>query len=213
MHSWDPAYLLLSSLLPAGITALIFGERPGYRLMASFSSGALALAVGTALLLAKATPALAALAGLATGLAYANALLDLLEGLVADIASVGIAISGLGASLLMALPGQTLLWALLVSLAGGLLAALILWGVSWFYKLRRCRPGLGSGDVILAAAAGTWSGLPFVGPSLLIACTATLLLAMLTSRLGERIPFAPGLVLGFGATFAVRFSTWPDFLL
>ncbi|MGY6628142.1 MAG: hypothetical protein ACXIVL_06465 [Oceanicaulis sp.] len=209
--TWNWAYVLIAGLVAVGVTAIIFDLRRDFRLIASAISGTLALAAGITLLLAGATPALAALAGFAAGLACANAILDLVEGLVADIASFGIAVSGLGASVLMVLPGQTLTGALLMAAGGGLLAAGILWGVNAFYRWRRGQSGLGGGDIVLAGAAGIWAGVSLAGVSLLIACAATFLLALTTGRIRERIAFAPGLALGFGAAFAIRFSAWPDF--
>lgn len=213
MLVWDWAYVLAAGLVAGGVTAMIFGIRRDHRAIASAICATVAMAAGAALLLAGAVPALAALAGMAAGLACANALLDLVEGLVADIASFIIGVTGLGAAVLMVPHGQTLTTALLISAGGGLLAAAILGGVAAFYRWRSGQSGLGSGDIVLAGAAGIWAGVSLVGISLLIACVATFLIALITRRLRERIAFAPGLALGFGAAFVIRVSAWPDLQL
>ncbi|WBQ12785.1 hypothetical protein L2D00_13155 [Hyphomonadaceae bacterium BL14] len=211
LSNW--AYILACMLAAGGVAAVIFGIRKDFRLIACGLSAGLAAAASATLMLAGAIPALAALAGLAAGLACANAILDLIEGLVADIASFGIAVTGLGAAVLMVMPGQALSEALLLAAGGGVLAWGLLWGVNAFFRWRRGHSGLGGGDIVLAGAAGIWSGLPLVGISLLIACAVTFLLAFLSGRLRDRIAFAPGLVLGFGIAFAIRFSASRDFQL
>ncbi|HEV3198486.1 MAG TPA: prepilin peptidase [Bryobacteraceae bacterium] len=50
------------------------------------------------------------------------------------------------------------LW-MLVSVCGGLLPAMILWGAGWLYEKVRHREGLGFGDVKLVAMVGTFLGM------------------------------------------------------
>lgn len=208
MPGW--VYILLSGVLAAGLNLLAFGPMKT-RLAASAGTGIAGFALGAALLYSGLPPGLAALAGLAAGIAAGGAILDLCDGLVADIQSFAIAATGIGASLLLTLPGQPVVEAILLSAGGGALAAGILWGINALHQWRRGQPGLGEGDVILAGAAGCWAGLPLIGPGLLVACLVAVLLAVATGRVRSRIPFAPGLVIGFGAAAAFRLSIWQDF--
>lgn len=208
MPGW--AYIVLCSLAAGGVNNLAFAGMKGRHVTAALT--ALGGIIAGCILIQTGFPAsLSALAGFALGIAAGVSILDLTEGVVADIQSFAIAASGVGASLLLALPGQTLLEAALLSLGGGALAAGILWGVGAWFHWRRGIRGLGDGDVWLAGAAGCWAGLMLIGPAFLVACIAAILLALATGRLKARIPFAPGLMIGFAAAAVLRISIWSGF--
>ena len=90
---------------------------------------------------------------------------------------------------------------------GATLAGCLLLGVAIGYRRLRGVEGLGLGDVKLAAAGATWSGVAGVGPMLLVAtasCSLIVLLGVLRGRpidAQARIPFGPFLALGMVLSF------------
>jgi len=96
------------------------------------------------------------------------------------------------------------------ALVGGLVAGALLLAVAKGFRAVRGRDGLGLGDVKLAAAGAIWTGLPGIGPALLLAagsCVATLACRAATRGLDPSEPFAfgPFLALGvFGAWLLVH---------
>lgn len=119
---------------------------------------------------------------------------DVCVGQIADNSSFVIAAAGLG-SAYTGLTAISLIDAALgIVISAGLLAL-----AAWTVRLRRSAPGLGGGDIILAGACGAWSGALATGPALLIAALATIGGALLVRRQKDaRIPFAPGLLGGYG---------------
>lgn len=101
-------------------------------------------------------------------------------------------------------------------LGGGLLL-----GVQAAFRARRGCEGLGTGDVKLMAAGGTWTGIEGLAPSLLIACLCALacLGCLRAAGIGfgreGRIPFGPFLGLGIVVSAVVPpglGASWLDLL-
>ena len=138
---------------------------------------------------------------IAGGVSFAASalILDWHDGSIADGQSLGIAVFGLVAAPLLH-PHAT--W--MIVLGGAGLAAAVLALANLVVLARTRRSGLGSGDYGLAAAGGLWCGLGAVGPALLVAVVITVLLKLLGKGDNKgRLPFAPGLVVGFtGASIA-----------
>ncbi|MHA6288826.1 prepilin peptidase [Maricaulis sp. CAU 1757] len=118
---------------------------------------------------------------------------DLRTGLIADLASAGILAAGMVNAVSTAGVNGIVESLAAAALAGGILV------LAWlFVRARSGRIGLGSGDVFLAVAAGSWVSLPNVGPALLVAVVLTALAGLaLSVRSNTRMPFGPGLVAGF----------------
>lgn len=87
-------------------------------------------------------------------------------------------------------------------LVGAAAAFFGLWMFAWAYARLRDQQGLGLGDVKLMAAAGAWTGLGGVLPTLLFACAGALLFAGFRFIAGnplarnEPFPFGPFLATG-----------------
>lgn len=80
------------------------------------------------------------------------------------------------------------------------LAACLFMAIRGFYRWWRGSEGLGLGDVKLAAAAGAWVGLDWLGLTLLLACGAALTAVMLRALAGK--PVARSTALPFGSFIA-----------
>lgn len=80
------------------------------------------------------------------------------------------------------------------------LAACLFMAIRVFYRRWRGSEGLGLGDVKLAAAAGAWVGLDWLGLTLLLACGAALTAVMLSALAGK--PMTRSTALPFGSFIA-----------
>lgn len=119
---------------------------------------------------------------------------DLTAGVISDLASLVILVAGA----IYASWAQSHL-SLLESAAGGVLAGGILLLALAIVRLRSGLSGLGSGDLLLGVAAGFWTGYGGVGYALLLAVAVTSAYGFVRKAGGAtRLPFAPGLVSGFG---------------
>lgn len=97
-------------------------------------------------------------------------------------------------------------------LGGCLFTIGLLLGLRALFFLFRKVEALGLGDVKLAAIAGLWIGVFDMPWMLLIASVFTLLVVLITQTLKKnvtlvtRLPFGPGLALGFYVTFLLKMS-------
>lgn len=132
-------------------------------------------------------------AGFMTAVSIARGDLEL--GRIADASSLLLASLGLAFAMTPyspISPVEAVLGAVLSAGLIGLAAVLV--------RLRRGSPGLGGGDIILCAACGTWSGVWAVGPALIVAALLTAAGALIARMKPDaHIPFAPGLLVGYGA--------------
>lgn len=129
-------------------------------------------------------------------LTAAVAVIDWKTMIIPDSLTLALALSGLGFSLLLPVPGK--LDAALSMVIGGAGA----WGIREAYLRLRGRQGLGLGDVKFIAAAGAWTGTVSLAPMLFVSAVAALLycgLRWLRDRPvghAERLPFGPFLCAG-----------------
>ena len=129
---------------------------------------------------------------LASGLIAAS-VVDMRTFLIPDWSSLGLVLSGLGATAWFS-PGD-LGWHGLAALGWFLLFA----AISAFYLRVRGIDGLGLGDAKLMAAGGAWLG-PFASPSALLIASlgaaAVLGTLLLSGREPERVAFRTGIAFG-----------------
>lgn len=99
------------------------------------------------------------------------------------------------------------------AMLGAVFAGFLLWAVAAGYRRWRAVEGLGLGDVKLAAAGATWTGVAGVGP-MLLAATASCALVLLASAAREgridarqRFPFGPFLAFGVFAAWLLTQAT------
>jgi len=114
-------------------------------------------------------------------------------GQVADASSVLIALSAVfGASFIHTAPTALLM------ASGAITAAGILALASLYMKLRRGFGGLGLGDIGLAAACGLWCDPLIASQAVALGAGLTFMLGLMRNADAKtRLPFAPGLGLGF----------------
>ncbi len=142
----------------------------------------------------------AACAGAALMAAVNAARTDFAAGTVSDVSSLVILVAGA----LYASWAQTDL-SLLQSAAGGAMSGGVLLLALALVRLRSGLSGLGTGDLLLGAAAGFWTGVGGVGYALLIAVGLTGAYGVLRKAdRTTRLPFAPGLVSGFALVAIVQ---------
>lgn len=195
---------LVSSLGALWVDHAVSRQQTGRSCVASLVvSAGLGVLLALVAYLATQDPILTA-AGMATATAISVAVsTDLRFGLLADLTSVLIAAGALAAAPLLT-PGLSYLEMILSALtATGILALAGLYG-----RLRRGVFGLGTGDLLFAAALGLWC--PTVTAALGVAIGALLTLAvglLLHSRAHTRLPFGPGLAAGFVIAFVLDHLT------
>ncbi len=203
------AGIALAALAGGAINArFAASSRARLRLALAGGSALAALLAGLGALAFALPGPVCVLAALAAGFAAGAAILDLATGQIADLQSGVMLMCGLCASVFLRWPGQEIWLALLLAGGGAALSAGILWGVSRLYKAWKGEPGLGDGDIILAGAAGSWAGLAMVGVGLLAASIGTLLVAVALGRTEGRLPFGPGIVVGFAIAYGVHVHEW-----
>lgn len=147
-------------------------------------------------------PTAPVLFAVAAGAGAVSATTDMRHQLLPDSGSVLIGLAGLASAIIVSLlPGRALSVVMTLAILA-LAAGLVRW--------RTGRAALGSGDLLLGAACAIWVPASLAPLALLLAVVATLLLAMLTrqntDKLGLRLPFGPGLLVGFGITAIVGSS-------
>jgi len=185
----------LASIVLAALSGWLAAKLSGLPISNRWRQGLVVIPplLDVALLWAGLSPLLCmAIAG---GLSFAASalVLDWNEGSISDGQSLGVAAFGLVSAPLLH-PHAT--W--MIALGGAGLAAAVLALANLVVLARTRRSGLGSGDYGLAAAGGLWCGLGAVGPALLVAVVITVLLKLLGKDDEKgRLPFAPGLVVGF----------------
>lgn len=124
---------------------------------------------------------------------------DLRFGLLADLTSLIIA----GAALIAA-PLLTPDLTRPEMLIGGAMAMSILAMAGFYSRVRRGRMGLGSGDILLAGALGLWCSPATATLGVALGAGLTLIMALiLKARAQTRLPFAPGLAIGFILAFVL----------
>lgn len=203
------AGIVLAAMSSGLVNARLLSVEPaGWRYLWGGVCALSGLGAGFVAFMLALPPAVCLLLAMATGFAAGAALLDIFTGHIADIQSGVILICGLATSVFLYLPGQEIWVSFLFAASGGALAAGILGGVAWLYRAGKGEPGLGEGDIILAGAAASWAGLPFTGLGLLLASVGTILCAVLLRRTHARLPFGPGIVIGFSVVFVMHVKDW-----
>ncbi len=100
--------------------------------------------------------------------------------------------------------------AVLYGLVGSILVAAALFATGRAFRRFRGVDGLGAADPAFAAALAIWISPDLVPWAVVLACLVTLLLLPVLNRFGPhvdgRLPFAPGLGLGFGLILAVQLA-------
>lgn len=125
---------------------------------------------------------------------------DALTGRLPRALNFGLGLSGLLAQVVLF--GDWLLPLVGVAIAGAMLML-----IAWLYQRVRGREGLGLGDIMLLAGAGSWLGPERIAPALLIGAIVGLGCWWLGSRRphspsdAELIPFAPALAAGIWISF------------
>lgn len=172
---------------------------PGYYWQVELAAGLIASI--SLILLGLFPGAIAAAAGWALLL---MARIDLDQMILPNVLTLPFLALGLLASFWPLWPGPGITDASIGALAGYCLLA----GISWAYLKIRGRDGLGMGDAKLLAASGAWVGWEGMPNILMLAASATLIIALLRGhRLSSStpIPFGPALA---AASFAQILLSW-----
>lgn len=107
------------------------------------------------------------------------------------VAGLGLAVAGMGPSVVE-------------SVAGGLIGYALFWGIGTYYHARTGIDGLGLGDAKLFGAAGTWVGFALLPHVLLVAALGGLAFALITRlRATRAIAFGPWIALGFWLAWVI----------
>jgi prepilin signal peptidase PulO-like enzyme (type II secretory pathway) len=100
--------------------------------------------------------------------------------------------------------------AVLYGLVGSILVAAALFATGRAFRRFRGVDGLGAADPTFAAALAIWISPDLVPWAVVLACLVTLFLLPVLNRFGPhvdgRLPFAPGLGLGFGAILTLQLA-------
>lgn len=201
--------MLTSLIAPAGLIASVgaagWASAPVRDLFGWTLTAVAGCVVSGGLLVLGTTESLSFAAGGGAAFAVSALFRDLRLQEISDLHSLGLLLNGL-----IAAPHIHPYGTWLTVLGGAAMALSVLLLASLLVKMRTRSAGLGAGDLGLAAACGCWSGLGAVGPALLTAVALTLALRqLLPPREDGRIPFAPGLILGFAGASLVTTLTTP----
>jgi prepilin signal peptidase PulO-like enzyme (type II secretory pathway) len=122
------------------------------------------------------------------------------------LASPLLLVFGLGRLWVASVTLETLLW----PCVGAILTGGLFWLVGVVFKHYQGNAGLGSGDPLYAASLALWIDPLNIPWAVMMACCVTLLVGAVTKRFGlgqlgymVKIPFAPGLGIGFGVVCVV----------